>query len=132
MTERNRKRLVWGLVIAIIGLLAAAVYRARTQKLGDEVEYEEVERRTIVERISASGKIFPEKEVKISSDVSGEIVELFVMEGDSVKAGQVLVKIDPDSYLSAVSRGRAALNDAKAQKAINEANVENSKKRKRS
>lgn len=127
MTERNRKKLVWGLVIAIVALMVAAVYRAKTRKLGEEVEYAEVEKRTITERISASGKIFPEKEVKISSDVSGEIVELFVMEGDSVRAGEILVKIDPDTYLSAVSRGEAALNDAKAQKAINEANVENSK-----
>lgn len=125
-TGQKRKIWIWISALAIIGLLAAAVIRSKTRKRGEEVELEKVERRTIIEKISASGKVFPEKEVKISSDVSGEIVELYVMEGDSVKAGQILVKIDPDSYVSAVSRGEASVNDAKAQKAINEANVQNS------
>ncbi|MDX1684134.1 MAG: efflux RND transporter periplasmic adaptor subunit [Saprospiraceae bacterium] len=126
MSQKNRKWWIWVLIIVLIGLLVAAMIRSQTRQRGEAVELEPVERRTIVERISASGKIFPEKEVKISSDVSGEIVQLHVMEGDSVKPGQLLVKIDPDSYLSAVNRGRASLNDAKAQKAINEANVKNS------
>lgn len=113
-------------MIVLIGLLAAAVYRAKTRKKGEEVTVETVEKRKIVEKISASGKVFPEKEVKISSDVSGEIVELYVEEGDSVKVGQVLIRINPDTYESAVSRGQAAVNDAKSQKAMSEANVQNS------
>lgn len=125
MSQSKTKVWVWLLVLAIIGLLVAAVVRSKTRKRGEAVDFEKVEKRTIIERISASGKVFPEKEVKISSDVSGEIVELYVMEGDSVKAGQLLVKIDPDTYLSAVQRGEASLNDARAQKAINEANVQN-------
>jgi len=88
---------------------------------------EEVKERTIVERVTASGRIFPEREVKISSDVSGEIVELKVAEGDSVQQGQMLARINPDTYISAVERGKANLNNARAQKAVAMASVENAK-----
>jgi HlyD family secretion protein len=73
------------------------------------------------------GKIFPETEVKISSDVSGEIVELYVNEGDSVVAGQILAKINPDAYISAVERGEASLNGSKAQLAISKSQIESNK-----
>lgn len=68
---------------------------------------EKAEKRTIKETVSASGKIFPETEVKISSDVSGEITELYVKEGDSVTIGQILAKIRPDEYQSAVEQGES-------------------------
>jgi HlyD family secretion protein len=79
---------------------------------------------------SSSGKIFPQTEVKISSDVSGEIVELYVEEGDSVEVGQVLARIDPEAIESQVERGRASVNGAKAQLANSKANVENLKAQK--
>ena len=68
-----------------------------------------------------------EKEIKISSDVSGEIVELQVMEGDSVRAGQLLAKINPDTYLSAVERGNASVNNARSQVGMSQAQIETSK-----
>lgn len=70
--------------------------------------------RNIVETVSASGKIQPETEVKIASDVSGEIVELYVQEGDSVKKGQLLLEINPDVYVSEYERMVASLNQTKA------------------
>jgi HlyD family secretion protein len=76
---------------------------------GIEVEFAAVKRIQIVERVSASGKIYPEVEVKLSPDVSGEITELLVKEGDSVKEGQLLLKIRPDTYQTAVDRTRASL-----------------------
>ncbi|HAV28916.1 MAG TPA: RND transporter, partial [Saprospirales bacterium] len=94
---------------------------------GIEVTVEEADNRTILEKVTASGKIFPETEVKISSDVSGEIVELYVQEGDSVYIGQVLAKIDPDTYESTVERGRASVNSAKANKAASATQIESSK-----
>lgn len=125
---KNKNRKWWIIAILIlVALIVASIVRSKTAKRGLEVELGQVEKRTIVETISASGKVFPEKEVKISSDVSGEIIELYVVEGDSVKQGQVLLKIDPDAYISAVARGRATLNDAKAQKAVNESNVQSNK-----
>ena len=94
---------------------------------GITVEVEELSRRTIAETVTASGKVFPEKEVKISSDVSGEVVNLYVVEGDTVRAGQLLAKIDPESYVSAVARGKASVNNAKAQQSMAESNIESSR-----
>ena len=87
---------------------------------------EKVEKRTLKETVSASGRVFPETEVNISSDVSGEIVELYVKEGDSIKMGQILAKIDPDAYLSALERGLAGLNTSKSQLAISRTNINSS------
>ena len=76
---------------------------------------------TIVETVSANGKIQPEIEVKISPDVSGEIIELAVKEGDKVNAGDLLIKINPDIYIANVDRLDAALNSAKASLATSKA-----------
>jgi HlyD family secretion protein len=70
--------------------------------------------RNLTETVSASGKIQPETEVKIQSEVSGQIVELPVKEGDLVTKGQLLVKINPDLYMSALSRAEAAMNSSKS------------------
>ena len=75
----------------------------------------------IVETVSASGKIQPEVEVKISPDVSGEIVELPIKEGDQVFKGDLLVRIKPDTYLSMKQRSEAALNSAKASLSMSKA-----------
>lgn len=76
------------------------------------VTTENVVRKTIVETVSANGKIQPEVQLKISSDVSGEIVELHVKEGDHVKKGDLLVKIKPEIYQSALERASAAVNSS--------------------
>ncbi|MFN5706397.1 MAG: efflux RND transporter periplasmic adaptor subunit, partial [bacterium] len=86
-----------------------------------EVAVEKTELRDIVETVSASGKIQPEMEVKISPDVSGEIIALYVKEGDKVTKGQLLVKIRPDVYESYLDRATAALNNSKANLANSEA-----------
>ncbi len=80
-----------------------------------KVSAEKVSRRNITEVVSASGKIQPEKEVKISSDVSGEIVEIYVKEGDKVTKGMLLCKINPDIYQSSLERVNAGVNISKAQ-----------------
>ena len=77
----------------------------------------------IIETVSASGKIQPEVEVKISPDVSGEIVELPIKEGDQVFKGDLLVKIKPDTYLSMKQRSEAALNSAKASLSMSKARL---------
>jgi HlyD family secretion protein len=79
-----------------------------------EVTAEKAEMRTIVETVSASGKVQPEVEVKISPDVSGEVVEMYVKEGQEVKKGTLLCKINPDIYLSALDRMNATVNTSKA------------------
>ena len=79
-----------------------------------EVSVEKVSHKSIVERVSASGKIYPQRDVSLSPDVSGEVVELYVKEGDSVIAGQQLAKIKPDIYQAMYDRAVAALNTSKA------------------
>lgn len=79
-----------------------------------EITTEKVQRRTIVETVSANGKIQPEVQLKISSDVSGEIVELMVKEGDHVNKGDLLVKIKPDIYQSALDRASAAVSSSQS------------------
>jgi HlyD family secretion protein len=125
--KKSRKWLVPVLIIGIGALIAAAYFKGQSKPKGIEVTVEEADNRTILEKVTASGKIFPETEVKISSDVSGEIVELYVQEGDSVYIGQVLAKIDPDTYESTVERGRASVNSAKANKAASATQIESSK-----
>jgi len=88
---------------------------------GMEVSAEKPALRTIVETVSANGKIQPEVEVKISADVSGEIVELHVKEGQKVEAGDHLLTINPDLIKSAADRVAAALNQAKANAATSKA-----------
>ncbi|WP_323825258.1 biotin/lipoyl-binding protein, partial [Pseudomonas aeruginosa] len=82
---------------------------------GIEVSVEKVQRRTITETVNASGKVYPEVEVKISPDVSGEVVELMVAEGDSVRRGQVLARIYADILTSQRDQVAAGVNQQKAQ-----------------
>lgn len=81
---------------------------------GVKVRVEPVRVRTISETVTASGKLFPETEVTISPEISGEIVELLVADGDSVQAGDKLLEIDPEIFLSDVRKMEAALSGARA------------------
>ncbi|MBT8218761.1 MAG: efflux RND transporter periplasmic adaptor subunit [Bacteroidia bacterium] len=113
--KKKNRRLLW-ILLGLVGiLLVAAIFVRNSRPKGEKVTVMDVELRTITETVSASGKVFPETEVNISSDVSGEIVELYVEEGDSVLKGEILLRVDPDSYESAVERGEASVNNAKAQ-----------------
>ena len=125
--SKKKNWLLYGLLGLFVVVGAFAIYKGQTKPKGTAVTIETAEKRTIRETVSASGKIFPETEVKISSDVSGEIVELYVNEGDSVVAGQILAKINPDAYISAVERGEASLNGSKAQLAISKSQIESNK-----
>ena len=105
------------IIFAIVGKKAGWFGKALTLK----VAVENVEKRTIVETITANGKIQPEKEVKISPDVSGEIVELTIKEGDHVEKGQLLLIIKPDTYISQKDRSLAAISSTRARLAQSEA-----------
>lgn len=122
---KKKSPMKW-LIIAVVTLIILAIVAKKAGWIGGaeakKVTIEKVETRSIVETVSASGKIQPEVAVKISPDVSGEIVELNVKEGDRVTKGQLLARILPDIYQSYVDRSIAALNSSKA-------NVENAKSR---
>ncbi len=119
----KRKTIIYSIIAILLLLFAAsAIFNTRKAE-GTRIFTTAVESRSIQERVSASGKVFPQTEVKISSDVSGEIVELHVQEGDSVVTGQLLAKIDADAYESQVARGVASVNAAKAQEANAKAQI---------
>ena len=99
---------------ALVGVLGKKMHWWLGNDDKTEVEIAAVKKSDITEKVSASGKVQPELEVKISADVSGEITELAVREGDSVKKGQLLFRIRPDNYQSFLDRARAALNTAKS------------------
>jgi HlyD family secretion protein len=124
--KQKKRTLLYVLIGVFVLLIAAAVFKAKQKPKGEEVTVEKVEKRTIKETVSASGKIFPETEVKIRSDVSGEIIELYVKEGDSVTAGQILAKIRPDEYQSALEQGQASVGSARAQREISSSNAKGS------
>ena len=109
------KRIWWiiigGLLLLILILIAQNLFSDTTFK----VAVEEVKRRDIIETVTGSGKIQPETEVKITSDVSGEIIDIYVKEGDKVQKGQLLCRIRPDIYQSALDRTLAQINSSKAQ-----------------
>jgi len=109
------KRIWWiiigGLLLLILILIAQNLFSETTLK----VAVEEVKRRDIIETVTGSGKIQPETEVKITSDVSGEIIDIYVKEGDKVQKGQLLCRIRPDIYQSALDRTLAQINSSKAQ-----------------
>ena len=126
MAKKKSNRLLFILLGAVVLLVVFAVIGKQAGWLGKEkpteVELSQVKRVDIVEKVSASGKVQPEVEVKISPDVPGEIIELKVQEGDSVVKGQLLIKIRPDNYISAVDRARASVNNSKA--SLAQANVQ--------
>jgi HlyD family secretion protein len=105
------------IIVAVIGKKQGWFGKALTVK----VAVENAEKRTIIETITANGKIQPEKEVKISPDVSGEIVELTIKEGEQVEKGQLLLRIKPDIYISQKDRSLAAISSARARLAQAEA-----------
>ena len=113
---KNNKLLYTLIIITIVAIIAGIIIgKNRKNNNAKEVEWQTVAKRTIIQTVTASGKIYPEEEVKISSDVSGEIIELSVQEGDVVKKGQLLARIKPESYQAVVEQSTAQLDNTKAQ-----------------
>lgn len=124
--------IIVGLLLLFIIIGRSAGWIGKTH--GVRVTVEAAEKRSIVETVTASGKVQPVTEVKISPDVSGEIVEITVKEGDFVQRGDLLVRINPEIYVSSLERVEASLNtsranlaSARARKAQSEAQFINAK-----
>jgi len=121
------KTLKW-IIFSLVGLIILLVILKKSGMLGKDegvkVSTEKVTKRTIVETVNASGKVYPEVEVKMSPDISGEIVELNVAEGDSVKKGQVLARIYADIYATQRDQASAVVNQQQAQVANVSASIE--------
>lgn len=111
------KKVLWiliGVIVLILALLGLKKAGVIGKEEGIKVTTEKVERRTIIETVNASGKVYPEVEVKVSSDISGEIIELNVEEGDSVRKGQVLARIFADLYITQRDQVAAAVKQQQA------------------
>ena len=115
--------LIGVIVVAIIVLVVGKKQGWFGKEFTISVATEKVKAQTLTEYITANGKIQPETQVKISPDVSGEVIELYVEEGQEVKAGTLLCVIKPEIYVSALNRSEAALNSAKARQAQAEAQL---------
>lgn len=120
------KKLLWT-IVSLTLLIVVFVALKKTGVIGKEdgltVSAEKAAMRTIIETVNASGKVYPEIEVKVSPDISGEIVELNVNEGDSVTKGQVLARIYADIYSTQRDQVAAGVNQAKAQLANSSASI---------
>lgn len=132
--KKGSNRIIWILLIAIAAILILAVVGKQAGLIGGastiQVEMAQVGKKTIVEKVTASGVVQPVTEIIISPDVAGEIIELNVEEGDFVNEGMILVKIRPDNLISALDRAKANLNQqmanlasSKASKARSEAQL---------
>ncbi len=109
----RRKKIVIG-VITVIVVAGVVASQASGGDRGTAVRIDEVESRDLVAIVTASGKIEPQRSVDIASDITGRIIDLPVDEGDMVKRGQVLLRIDPIQFQAATQRAEALLSAAKA------------------
>lgn len=133
MAKKQTKKsgnLMYYLIGAVVVFLAFLFIAKSAGWIGKgkeiEVELAKAKRTTIVEKVSASGTVQPVVEVKLAPEVSGEIIELNVEDGDSVRLGQPLVKIRPDTWQSQLERSEAALSQQKANLEASKANLSRS------
>jgi HlyD family secretion protein len=120
-SKRNIILVSAGVIVVLVLIILAA--NKGEDRNGIKVTAEKVEKRTIIEVVSANGKIQPEKDIKISPYISGEVIDLYVKEGDQVKTGDLLARIDPEIYRASYDRSLAMLNSQKAAEATAKAQL---------
>ncbi len=124
----SKKNIIIALVALAVVTILIVIGKNRSR--GElEVNVGELEKRTIISTVSANGKIRPEAEVKISADVSGEITELYVQEGDTVNEGQLLLKINPDIYITQRDRAKAGVSSSQSNYKTSQAQLTQAKAR---
>lgn len=111
--SRRRRYIIFGILgLLVLWIVVGSIMGKREKPI--QVTTEKALRKTIIQTVSATGKIQPETEVKISPEVAGEIIELPVEDGKAIKKGDLLMKIKPDSYKALVEQQQAAISAAKA------------------
>ncbi len=125
--KKKSNKFIYGLIGTLVVLILVVIIGRSQGWIGKpkdlEVELAKTKRATIVEKVSASGTVQPVTEVKIAPEVSGEIRELLVEEGDSVTRGRLMVKIRPDTWVSQLERAEASLNQQSANMVSSEASL---------
>ncbi len=124
--RKSRRRYVV-IGVLLVAAIAGFSYFHNQGPKPTVVTVEPAERRTIIQLVSATGKIQPETEVKISPEVAGEIIELPVIDGQAVKKGDLLIRIKPDNYKAQVAQQEAAIASAKAMSMQNKAQLDKAK-----
>ncbi|HSJ69820.1 MAG TPA: efflux RND transporter periplasmic adaptor subunit [Anditalea sp.] len=130
MAKKKSNKLIY-ILLGVVGFLILFIIIGRAAgwiggEKETEVEIAEAGNNTIIEKVSASGVVQPEIEIKLSPDVAGEIITLNVKEGDSVQMNDLLVKIRPDNLISALGRSQANLNQVMANVSQAQANLKRS------
>ncbi len=118
----NRKKVFIAAAGALILLVFVALAMRQSRRGGTEVRTEEVQRRDLVSVVTASGRIRPHRRVEVQADVSGRIIDLRILDGEWVTAGDTLLIIDQATYLAAEQRAQAALSSSQATAAQARAN----------
>jgi HlyD family secretion protein len=128
MAAKSKKR-VWLLIsiVVVVTVVTVLAIKKGNNSKSTKVATEFVELRKIVETVSANGKIQPAKDIKISPFISGEVVELYVKEGEFVEKGYKLARIDPEIYLRAYEKTEASLKTSQANQANSNARLSQSK-----
>src|SRR5438045_3489587 len=122
-TKKRKKTLIFGVIgLVLIALTVGALVRKREVVI--TVQTEKIGRRNLTEIVVANGKIQPVLQVKISPEVSGEIIALPVKEGQSVKKGDLILKIKPDFYIANRNQAEASYKSSLSGKTTAEANLE--------
>ena len=125
--KRKSNKIIYILIGAVVVLLLFIIIGRSQGWIGKpkelEVDMAKASRSTIIEKVSASGTVQPVTEVKLAPEVSGEIRELMVEDGDSVTRGKLLVKIRPDTWLTQLDRAEASLNQQRANLVASEASL---------
>ena len=119
----SKTKIIIGVLVVLVLGTAAAIQANRSRTGGIEVRTEAIERRDLVELVTASGNIRARRTVNISSEVSAKVAELLIDEGEDVVRGQLLLRLEPDQYQAAVSRNEASLAQAQAGQTLQEANL---------
>lgn len=120
--QRRSKIIVGVLVVAVVGV-ATATSIARNRNQGVEVRTEVIAERDLIELVTASGNVRARRTVEMSSDVSARVSQLLVQEGDEVRVGQTLLRLEPDQHQAALSRAEAQLAQARSQESQQRANL---------
>lgn len=123
-TKKSKtKYIVIGAILLVVALGAASYFKNKNADMGQMVTVEKAVVKTITQLVTATGKVQPEIEVKISPEVAGEIIAIPVKEGEIIKKGALLVRIKPDTYQAQLEQQEAALTSAKASSVLGKAQL---------
>jgi HlyD family secretion protein len=124
---KNRKKIIVAVGLVVVALIVLVNIRSKGGKSLD-VTVEKVQKRDVTEKVSATGEIKPKKNINISTDVAGKILKIMVKEGDTVKIGQLLIKIDSTVYEANADRDREVISSSQADLLSQEANLKKARR----